>query len=166
MNGRKLAAYVGIGWVPHALGYVALPLLVARRADGKGWRSRIGRRSIVGLPCLAAGVGFIGSALASHYRASPDEPQLVVRPDYLATTGAYAISRNPLYLGGAFMWTGWAVVLASKAVVIAGTALFSFLAFVGVPYEERMLRRRLGPAYVAYTHDVPRWLGRPAHRDR
>lgn len=161
----KLAAYVTLGWPPHAVGYVGLPLLAAYVGDRDGWLERISWVSVLGVPFLAAGAGLIGWAIVSHYQASPDHVQVVPRPGYLATEGAYALSRNPLYLGGAVMWFGWTIVLASPTVAVLGIMLFSFLAFVGVPYEERMLHRRLGADYDAYVRTVPRWLARP-HRSR
>lgn len=161
MSRAKLAGYVTLGWLPHAVGYIALPLLAAYVGGRDGWLARVGWRSALGVPFLMAGAAFIGWAIVSHYRESPDHAQFVARPNYLATEGAYAVSRNPLYLGGAAMWLGWAMVLASPTIVVLGVAVFSFLAFVGIPYEERMLRRRIGVEYDAYVRSVPRWLGRP-----
>jgi protein-S-isoprenylcysteine O-methyltransferase Ste14 len=162
----KLAGYVTLGWPPHAVGYIGLPLLAAYVGDRHGWLERIGWTSVLGAPFLATGSGLIGWAIVSHYRGSPDHAQLVARPNYLATDGAYAVSRNPLYLGGAVMWLGWAIVFASPTIVVLGVALFSFLAFVGVPYEERMLHRRLGADYDAYARNVPRWLAHPRRTGR
>jgi protein-S-isoprenylcysteine O-methyltransferase Ste14 len=157
----KLAGYVALGWPPHAIGYIGLPLLAAYAGDRDGWLEQLGWGRVLGVPFLAAGAWLIGWAIVSHYRASPDHAQFAARPNYLATEGAYSISRNPLYLGGAAMWLGWAIVFASPTIVVLGVALFSFLAFVGVPFEERMLHRRLGDDYDAYMRSVPRWLAHP-----
>lgn len=158
MSLGKLTGYVTLAWPPHAVAYVGLPVLAAYVGDRDGWLDRIGWRSLLGAPFLATSIGLIGWAIVSHYRASPDDLQLVARPTYLASSGAYAFSRNPLYLGGGVMWLGWAFVFASLSIVVVGAALFSFLALVGVPYEERMLHRRLGADYDAYVRRVPRWL--------
>ena len=160
MTRAKLVGYATLGWPPHAVGYIGLPLLAAYVGDRDGWTERIEWRSLLGVPFVAAGMSLIAWAIVSHYRVSPDDAQLVVRPSYLVTSGAYGVSRNPLYLGGGLMWVGWAIVFASPSVVVAGVALFGFLALVGVPYEERLLHRRLGAEYDAYARRVPRWLGR------
>jgi protein-S-isoprenylcysteine O-methyltransferase Ste14 len=157
----KLAGYLTLAWPPHAVGYIGFPIVAAYVGDRDGWLERIGWGSVLGVPLLLAGAALIGWAIVNHYGASPQHAQLVARPNYLATDGAYAISRNPLYLGGACMWLGWAIVFASPVIVVVGVGLFSFLAFVGIPYEERMLHRRLGAHYDAYAQRVPRWLARP-----
>jgi protein-S-isoprenylcysteine O-methyltransferase Ste14 len=56
------------------------------------------------------------------------------------------------------MWAGWAILLGSLPVVVAGGALFGFLGGVGVPYEERMLSERFGEVYTAYRSRIPRWI--------
>ena len=156
----KLVAYVALAWVPHTLAYVAAPLLVSRLGARHGWRNgRPGAPNTPGLPLVAAGAALIGWAIVSHYRDSPRGVQATARPDYLVTTGAYATTRNPLYLGGGAMWAGWAVLLGSIEIAAIGTLLFSFLVLVGVPYEERLLHAKMGLTYDAYRAEVPRWLG-------
>jgi protein-S-isoprenylcysteine O-methyltransferase Ste14 len=155
----KLFAYAALSWLPHATGYVAAPLLVSLLGERHGWKSgRPGAPNLVGAALLGAGAAFIGWAIVSHYRASPDEVQFRATPNYLVTNGAYAVSRNPLYVGGAAMWVGWAVLLGSIPIIVAGAALFGLLAAVGVPYEERMLSDRFGEVYAAYRSRTPRWI--------
>ena len=105
-----------------------------------------------------AGLGFIGAAVAGHYRAAPADVGPSARPEYLATGGAYAISRNPLYLGGMTMWLGWTVFLGSRRAAVIGSTLLAGLAMVGVPWEEGALRSRFQEDYDAYERRVPRWL--------
>jgi protein-S-isoprenylcysteine O-methyltransferase Ste14 len=155
----KLLLYAALSWLPHATAYVAAPLLVSLLGERHGSRStHAGAVNVAGAATLAVGAAFIGWAIVSHYRASPDEVQFRAKPNYLVTHGAYAVCRNPLYVGGAAMWAGWAVLLGSVPVVVAGAALFGLLAGIGVPYEERMLSERFGEAYAAYRARTPRWI--------
>jgi len=155
----KLLAYAALSWPPHAIGYVLVPILVSRLGVRHGWKhSRPGPLNLTGLPFLLAGVGLIAWAIGSHYRAGPDEVQFRVAPNYLATNGAYGFTRNPLYLGGGSLWAGWAVLLGSVPIAVAGTALFGLLDAVGVPFEERMLENRFGDVYTTYRNRVPRWV--------
>jgi protein-S-isoprenylcysteine O-methyltransferase Ste14 len=164
---RKLVVYLATSWIPHAVAYVIAPLAVSRLGRGAGSRRRPNPTSaptsprLAGLPLLAGGAGLILSAIVSHYRSSSDEIQVTPDPDYLATDGVYAHTRNPFYLGGALMWTGWSVLLASPPVAVAGAVLVALLAAVGVPFEERRLAAKFGEAYEDYRRSVPRWTGRP-----
>lgn len=157
MSGRKLVGYLTLSWLPHAIGYVVVPNAIAAAGARLGASVGLGPWSFAGAPFAAAGAFVVVWAIVTHYRASPDELQLAV-PDYLSTSGAYAFSRNPLYVGGAFLWTGWAIAWLSIAVIGAGVLLFGFFALIGVPYEERQLRARHSDAYDAYRRSVPRWL--------
>jgi len=49
-------------------------------------------------------------------------------------------------------------LLGSVPVAVAAGALFTGMATVGVPFEERMLHKHFGPTYDAYRDRVPRWL--------
>jgi protein-S-isoprenylcysteine O-methyltransferase Ste14 len=157
----KIVVYALLSWPPHVIGYVVAPLFVARRDRRRGWSNgRPGRANLLGIGPLVAGAGLITWAIASHYRASPGRPQAKVLPNYLVTAGAYGVSRNPLYVGGAAMWMGWAVLFGSVKVAGAGVALFTGLSG-GVRAEEQLLSRRFGDEYRAYRRRVPRWLKLP-----
>src|SRR5207244_9398269 len=115
---------------------------------------------------LAAGAALLGWAIVSHYDAAPEEAPLTVVPTYLARGGAYAVTRNPMYLGGAAMQAGWAIVLGSVPVAEVGVVYLMALTAVGVPFEERLLHDRFGESYDAYRRAVPRWLPRADNRRR
>ncbi len=78
----------------------------------------------------------------------------------LVTSGPYALSRNPLYLGEVV--GGWSVFLPTLswpgAVVLAGTL---WLLLVRVRAEECVLARTFGRGYAEYRRRVPRFLPRP-----
>jgi protein-S-isoprenylcysteine O-methyltransferase Ste14 len=99
-------------------------------------------------------------AVASHYEAAPDEAEVTVVPTYLVGGGAYAFTRNPMYVGGAAMQAGWAVLLGSVPVLAVGLGYVTALRRWGVPFEERLLRDRFGSSYDLYRQQVPRWLMR------
>ena len=76
----------------------------------------------------------------------------------LTTSGPYAYTRNPLYLGSLILAAGFA--LAAQSVVILGLLLLMFV-LIYVPViagEERYLRQTF-PGYEDYARHVPRfWL--------
>jgi hypothetical protein len=112
------------------------------------WRSLAG-----GLPVGLAGLALRASA-SGHIRKN----------DALATTGPYAYTRNPLYLGSALLALG--LLIAANQVWLGVAALGCLLA-VYLPVikaEERYLAERFGDAFAAYSARVPRLIPRARRR--
>ena len=97
-------------------------------------------------------------AIASHYRTAPEEVDVSLVPTYLVTDGAYARTRNPIYLADTAMLIGWATFFGS--VPLAGAVVGYMVAMdrVVIPFEERMLHNKFGDSFDAYRQQVPRWL--------
>ena len=77
----------------------------------------------------------------------------------LATTGPYALTRNPLYLGSMLIALGFAWAAASWLVLLALTALFIAIYLPTIRAEEAYLRERFA-GFHAYAARVPRLLPR------
>ena len=79
----------------------------------------------------------------------------------LVTYGAFAWTRNPLYVGNFFAWMG--VVVASGVLWFLPVAvvLFAIEYTLIVRFEEGVLESFFGPEYLAYKRRTPRWLARP-----
>lgn len=77
----------------------------------------------------------------------------------LATSGPYAYTRNPLYLGSLVLAAGFAV--ASRSWWIAGVTLLMFLAIYlpVIDGEEKFLRHQF-VEFDAYAKEVPRIIPR------
>jgi len=76
----------------------------------------------------------------------------------LVTWGVYAISRNPMYLGGLIMLLGWAIFLSN---VLAFLCLPLYVLYINrfqIAPEERVLTSLFGQTYVAYQARARRWL--------
>jgi protein-S-isoprenylcysteine O-methyltransferase Ste14 len=76
----------------------------------------------------------------------------------LQTTGIYAYTRNPMYLGLLCIYTGTAFILGNW-----WTFMFIPLVILAVTYavirkEEAYLERAFGEAYVTYRGKVRRWV--------
>ena len=95
-----------------------------------------------------------------HYTAAPSQAWAVRRrlaPEYLLTQGPYRVTRNPMYVGGLAIWSGWTILLGSPAV--AGTlVLLVGVMRRGVEFEERSLAQHHGEEWRAYAARTPRWL--------
>jgi len=77
----------------------------------------------------------------------------------LATSGPYAYTRNPLYLGSMVIALGFAVAALSLLVVVALVLLFVAIYIPVILAEESFLRSRF-PEFDQYARQVPRLLPR------
>lgn len=125
--------------VPLGFASAALYLWLA----SPSWRSIL-LGSIVVLP------GLILRALASGY---------VEKNEQLTTTGPYAYTRNPLYLGSLVLAAGFAVAARSGWIVLGMAVLFVAVYLPVIRAEEAFLRERF-PEFADYARRVPRLLPR------
>jgi protein-S-isoprenylcysteine O-methyltransferase Ste14 len=72
----------------------------------------------------------------------------------LATTGPYAHTRNPLYLGTALVAAGLVIASRQAALAVLFAAVF-FLVYLPVIQLEEQHLRKLFPKYEAYARQVP-----------
>jgi protein-S-isoprenylcysteine O-methyltransferase Ste14 len=79
----------------------------------------------------------------------------------LATDGIYAWTRNPMYVGGAPLMLGLAIVLALDWLPLLMVPAWFVLHFGIVRREEQYLEEKFGDAYRRYRARVPRYLGLP-----
>jgi len=95
-------------------------------------------------------LGLILRALASgHIRKNAE----------LATTGPYAYTRNPLYLGSVLIALGFIVAARNLWIGLGAAAMFIFIYVPVIKAEEAYLASAF-PDYAAYASRVPRLLPR------
>jgi protein-S-isoprenylcysteine O-methyltransferase Ste14 len=105
------------------------------------------------------GVGLCagGTALVVRSWEVADQVDLS-QPERLVTSGPYAISRNPMYLGWALLHLGIGVA-AGSAWVVATLPPAAGWVHRRVVSEERALAARFGGEFQRYRATVPRyWL--------
>lgn len=73
----------------------------------------------------------------------------------LATSGPYAYTRNPLYLGSAFLAAGFALAGGSWWAGLLVVAYFGIFYYAVMRDEEQDLHRRFGAVFDAYLARVP-----------
>lgn len=113
------------------------------------WLAHPGMPSIVIGSCVAL-AGLCIRALASGH---------VEKNEVLATSGPYAHTRNPLYLGSIVLAAGFLIAARSWWLpLIAGAMLFAIYVPV-IRSEEAFLRARF-PEFPDYAAQVPRLLPR------
>jgi protein-S-isoprenylcysteine O-methyltransferase Ste14 len=113
------------------------------------WLARPTWTSIL-LGCLVAIPGlWLRAAAAGHVRKNAE----------LTTSGPYAYTRNPLYLGSIIIALGFAVATNNPWIGIVLLALFLAIYLPVIRSEEAFLRSTF-PAFDDYTRQVPRLLPR------
>lgn len=90
-----------------------------------------------------------------HFRGRPN-PEVAFQ-----TPGLYRLVRHPLMLG--FLVAFWATPSMDAGHLLFATVMTLYI-LVGTHFEERDLKRSLGPAYEAYRHRVPGLLPLPRPR--
>lgn len=114
-------------------------------AKGLGW-ALIAVGVVLG-PVSAGRFVFRRTTLKPHGSASA-----------LVTDGAYAWTRNPIYVGLAAIYLGVALVLGAVWPLPLIAAPLLLLNSVVIPFEEARMRDLFGSAYEAYCARVRRWL--------
>jgi protein-S-isoprenylcysteine O-methyltransferase Ste14 len=100
----------------------------------------------IAVGAVAAGLGLVIRAMAAGHLRKDRE---------LATAGPYARTRNPLYLGSAFMAAGFAI--AGHSWWAGGLVILYFAVFyyAVMKNEESDLHVRFGAAFADYAQRVP-----------
>ena len=112
------------------------------------------------LALVLVSVGFVTGILGvvTFRKAKTTVNPLKPHASSLVTWGVYAISRNPMYLGGLIMLLGWALFLLNAlAFVFLPVYVFYINCFQIAP-EERALTSLFGGTYVTYQSRARRWL--------
>jgi len=108
---------------------------------------------------VLAGVGLNLWALAERRRRSAG-PFALEEPEELVTSGPYAITRHPMYVGWWLIQLGAGTMAGSSWVLVTLPAelLVEHHYVVG---EEDVLAELFGQSYAEYAARVPRYLGYP-----
>jgi protein-S-isoprenylcysteine O-methyltransferase Ste14 len=121
-------------------------------------------RQLISLPASLLGVLplVVGIVLNFAADAQLKRHRTTVKPfeesAALVTTGVYAGTRHPMYLGFVLILLGVAVLFGSVGPFVI-VAVFPFVmeaTFIRV--EERMLTARFGEQWLAYRAKVRRWI--------
>jgi protein-S-isoprenylcysteine O-methyltransferase Ste14 len=79
----------------------------------------------------------------------------------LVTTGPFAWSRNPIYLGNTIVLLGAGFAFANPWFLLAAPAAVIAVTRLAIVREEAHLAGLFGSAWQAYCLRTARWLGRP-----
>jgi len=80
------------------------------------------------------------------------------KPTALIETGAFKISRNPMYLGLAVILFGAGFILGSVTSFVGVILFVAAMEMAFIPQEEKMLLEQFGEKYQVYKKKVRRWI--------
>jgi Phospholipid methyltransferase len=103
----------------------------------------------IAMGAAVAGLGVIIRTIAAGYLRKDRE---------LATSGPYARTRNPLYLGSAFLTAGFVIAGHSWPAAALVTIYFAVFYYAVMRNEESDLRARFGAVFDEYASRVPLFL--------
>jgi|SRR6266436_1497957 hypothetical protein len=103
--------------------------------------------------------GYLQYRLCGLYRIKHGGggPGLEIPPDRLVSSGPYAYTRNPMYLGHIIFLIGLTLTLQSwfAALITIAVAIWFHIRILG---DEKKLAIRLRKPYIEYMNTVKRWI--------
>lgn len=131
-------------------GYVASRYAPAQIVDARVATS-------AGAAAILGSLALLGSAVHELRRA---ETAFDVRKSSTAIvmSGAFAISRNPVYLSMTLLCAGWALLLNSFWALLVTWPFGSALCLIAIRPEEAYLAAKFGESYASYRAKVRRWI--------
>lgn len=80
------------------------------------------------------------------------------RSEHLVTSGAFALSRNPIYLANTILIFGVGLIAGSAWFFVTGLVAAALTQWLAIRPEERHLTARFGKRYLDYSKRVRRWV--------
>jgi len=104
---------------------------------------------------IATGVSGVIAFRRSGTTTNPLKPGAA---SSLVVGGVYRHTRNPMYLGLAFVLLGWAAYLAAPLALLGPPIFVLFITRFQIIPEESALAEIFGQQFTAYRSSVRRWL--------
>lgn len=122
-------------------------------------RSLLSTAQVAGAALVVCGVALV--VLARRELARRGQPTDPGHPtSVLVTSGVFAMSRNPLYLGGVLILCGTAMALNLPWFLLSVVPGLVACHVILIAPEERFLAAKFGDAFRSYERSVGRWIGR------
>ena len=139
---------------------LALAAALAQRALTRDAQPPTAVRAAAAGVTAAVSAGLATAAARAFGREGTTlEPFDPSKASALVTTGANAVSRNPMYVGLTGLLVANAMRRGSWAALIPVAAFTLAIDRLQIAAEERALLANFGADYDAYRASVPRWLG-------
>jgi len=107
---------------------------------------------LIGWPFVAIG------SLISVWATSGAGEMNMASPDRLITTGPYAYSRNPMYVGWTLIFLGSIFIFNALCSFGLLVIVLVYIHFFEIIPEEKFLKQKFGTQFEAYQKNVRRYL--------
>jgi protein-S-isoprenylcysteine O-methyltransferase Ste14 len=107
---------------------------------------------VIGWPFIIIGLGLCTWSVLEA------KEMIISAPNLLLTSGPYAFSRNPMYVGWTLIYSGVALTVNSVWIILFLPAVFLYIHFVDIQKEERFLDEQFGEEYRQYQKRVRRYF--------
>jgi len=145
-------------WPPILFGTAALAAWLGGRALSLPWPEAPALAAL-GWAMIGAGLALDGWAMAEMARRRANIlPHRAATA--LVTTGPFAWSRNPIYLGNTIALAGCALAFRNPLFLAAAAVAAAAVTRLAIRREEAHLAARFGADWAAYAARTRRWLGR------
>lgn len=144
---------IGVTLVAFLIAYIGKGLDTLMHIDGFASVVSI----IVGIALLT--VGFLLRVWATYHFYRHNMKVILLAPQQtLITTGPFAFSRNPLYLGGnVFMFLGASLIVGSPMALVLTVAHLPLIDLF-IRREEKQLEAKFGDEWRSYKSKARRWI--------
>jgi protein-S-isoprenylcysteine O-methyltransferase Ste14 len=112
----------------------------------------------IGIILMAFGGILVLICVAVFIIKGKGTPAVFDPPTEFVATGPYAYVRNPMYIGGFVLLTGFGLYHTSISIVILSVILIGLFHLFVVFVEEPSLEKLFGKSYLEYKKQVNRWI--------
>lgn len=111
----------------------------------------------IGAICIFGALALDFSAMSAMRKAkTPIMP--TSSAEHLLTTGAFGLSRNPIYLGNTTIMIGVGFMTGNLWFILFGIAAAFITQKLAIEREEKHLAQRFGKKFIDYKKRVRRWI--------
>jgi isoprenylcysteine carboxyl methyltransferase len=107
-----------------------------------------------GMGCMIG----MASVLQFLFAKTTIDPLKIEKTSQLVANGIYQYSRNPMYLGLAFVLLAWNAYLGSLSAILGVMLFVWYITEFQIKREEENLQNIFGDAFTAYCQRTRRWL--------
>jgi protein-S-isoprenylcysteine O-methyltransferase Ste14 len=140
--------------------FIFLILLLVACGVQYFWPVGIGSSS--GLKYIGVGIGLLGIGITIRISRSFKRAEIHIEPwkptTKIISTGMYAYSRNPIYVGFCLVPIGVGVFLNSFWILISFIPSAVLVYYIAIRKEEAYLEKKFGEEYAQYKSKVRRWF--------
>jgi protein-S-isoprenylcysteine O-methyltransferase Ste14 len=114
----------------------------------------------LGIAVMLAGGAIAFASIATFVTRGEGTPAPMDPPRKFVVAGPYKFVRNPMYIGGFIVLSGYGLFEQSPAILLFALPWLLLAHLFVILYEEPHLRATFGAPYEAYCRSAHRWLPR------